>query len=533
MFKELIDKHFPFETYNPGQREAIEFALNSLIAGKRHVIIEAPTGIGKSVIATTVHRALAEYKLVRFRTTIITGTKGLQDQYVDSDDKIYDLKGKTNYKCPFDVGPYASPSCREFVLNQGCKKNEVCPYVMRRNRWCNDANLRLTNASFQIEACPSLVMAPENRADMIIVDECHDLPKHLVTHCTVSIDADNFHYTKKLNGFIFFSKMREAINSVRVPVGKPFVPTKTHIEAFTQFGSYVTRLIDAYSIEMSSSKNKETIGGAIEELQSISDKIDMFVNIGTDGEWIVMNKKENYQVELKPVYASQVAEFGLFRKAPQFIHMSATICGIEEYAKSLGITDYASYCIDNPIPLDNRRVVVDPLVNVSGDFDMMRLSKVIDRIIAKQGNSNGVIHSVSFKLANEIKDFSRFGDRMVISNNRTEILELLRKKDSGVIIVSPSIEHGYDFKGDMCRWQIIAKVPFHYLGDPFIRLNMERSSKWYAREAILRLVQASGRAVRGVDDYATTYITDGNFKRLLRNNRDLFPQWYLDAIHFD
>ena len=31
----IIDKHFPFDQYNPGQKEAIEFAINNLLAGKK------------------------------------------------------------------------------------------------------------------------------------------------------------------------------------------------------------------------------------------------------------------------------------------------------------------------------------------------------------------------------------------------------------------------------------------------------------------------------------------------------------------
>jgi Rad3-related DNA helicase len=119
---------------------------------------------------------------------------------------------------------------------------------------------------------------------------------------------------------------------------------------------------------------------------------------------------------------------------------------------------------------------------------------------------------------------------MVVSNNRKEILSELNKHNSGKIILSPSVETGYDFKGDMCRWQIIAKIPYAYMGDPFISLNMKRSPRWYSREAILRLVQACGRAVRGVDDSAVTYVIDENVKRLIRENHDIFPDWFLDSV---
>jgi Rad3-related DNA helicase len=118
---------------------------------------------------------------------------------------------------------------------------------------------------------------------------------------------------------------------------------------------------------------------------------------------------------------------------------------------------------------------------------------------------------------------------MLISNKKDEILDFL--KQPGAIILSPSIEAGYDFKDDLARWQIIAKVPYSFLGSAWVKLNMDRSNKWYARKAIVRIVQASGRAVRGITDHATTYILDSNFKRLYTSNQELFPDWYKDAVH--
>lgn len=69
-----------------------------------------------------------------------------------------------------------------------------------------------------------------------------------------------------------------------------------------------------------------------------------------------------------------------------------------------------------------------------------------------------------------------------------------------------------------------------FSGDPYVKLNMDRHPEWYARKAILRLVQAAGRSVRGVNDFASTYIVDSNFDMLMRRNKDLFPEWFLDSL---
>jgi Rad3-related DNA helicase len=212
--------------------------------------------------------------------------------------------------------------------------------------------------------------------------------------------------------------------------------------------------------------------------------------------------------------------------------MSATICGHDAYIKSLGIKREECEFIDlaNPIPVENRLVRSLSAIKVSGDYDRVRLAELVDKIIDRHPNQNGIIHTVSFALAEDIVKYSKNKKKMLVSNNRDEIVSRLMKFNSGTVILSPSIEQGYDFPGDMSRFQIIAKVPFLALGDPHTKLNLERHPEWYARKAILRLVQASGRSVRGVDDFASTYIIDSNLDMLIRRNRDLFPSWYLDSL---
>jgi len=524
---EAVDKYFPHETFNPGQREAILKVSAALLAGKKHVVLEAPTGIGKSAIATTVHRVVKAAK-PSFRTTIITATKGLQDQYEQEDREIYSLKGKKNYECPLGVGPYNSAGCRKMVHSGGCRKAVICPYFKTRVKWCNESALRITNTSFQIEACPSIVMLPENKADMIIIDECHTIDEHLVSHSSLKLSLSEMTHTVD---DIIKGKIATFINEfVEVKDGDAFHATDDQREIANSLSSYLEGHISVLEGKMKAGgKMHDSITGTLEELQQITDKLAGFAKLG--GEWILMKFGFATELELKPVYASQVAEYGMFRKATQFIHMSTTICGYDSYIKTLGIAQNDSIYIEvaNPIPLENRKVYAMGSIKVSGNFDRDRLAMLIDKIIGRHVGQNGIIHSVSFALAEEIKALSKNKKRMLISRDRKEILDFL-KKPNGNIVVSPSIEQGYDFKGDMSRFQIIPKVPFHYIGDKWVSLNMNRHPEWYARKAILRTVQAAGRSVRGVDDYASTYIIDENFTRLHQRNRDIFPKWFLESI---
>jgi ATP-dependent DNA helicase DinG len=529
----LIEKHFPFPTFNPGQKEAIELAVTSFLSGKKHVILQAPTGIGKSAIATTVHRVLREIK-EGWRSTIITATKGLQDQYEAEDADIYSLKGKTNYPCPLGRGHYMSSGCRTARAEEICSDpNGTCTYLKRRAFWCRVAPLRLTNSSFQIEAGMGLVLEEENKANLVVVDECHDIDEHLVNHSTLRVDMSQLEHLKKATDATFVNYFTEFINLfLAIGLGVAFRLSPDMKDISSILLSNIDSKLEQIEEKLAEkTKHDETLVGARDELSVIRDKLAIFAEHG--GEWLVTEYGFSQLAELKPVYAYQVSEYGLFRKADHFLHMSATICGFEAYKYTLGIKDEESVTMDlpNPIPVDNRKVTVIPKQKVSGDFDRGRLVELIDKICDRHKTQNGVIHTVSFSLAKEILEMSKNKNRMIISNDRSEILAAL-SKETGAIILSPSVEKGYDFKGDMCRFQIIPKTPFAFIGDKWVSLNMSRDSDWYARKAILRIVQASGRAVRGVNDHASTYVLDAHFGRLYKNNKSLFPSWYLDSVKF-
>lgn len=528
--EDLIKRHFPFDTFNPGQYEAIDRTVRALTSGKKHIILEAPTGIGKSAIATTVHRVLRELDTTH-RTTIITATKGLQDQYQNDDPNIQSLMGRSNYNCPFGVGPYNSAKCKQTQGSGQCTKATICPYFKTRERWRNQADLRLTNAAFHITAPASLIGEDETRADLLVIDECHVIDEQLVDHATLVIDVADLSHVETVAGKAFSGLFASFINVfMDYESGSVIVPDSTMKEAAEKLVSSIEAKIEELTKKMETAGvGKESISTAIDEMSQYDADLHNFCT--SDGEWIINEFSYATKLVLKPVYAHQVVQRGLYEKVDKFIHMSATICGHTEYMRNLGINPAEAECILVANPIDKSQRIVHCLnaIKVSQDFDRERLANIVDKVVARHKDTNGIIHTVSFALANDIVNRSSYKKRMLVSNNREEILDHL-KKTPGNIVVSPSVEEGYDFKGDLARWQIIAKVPFEYLGDSWIKLNANRSSKWYARKAIVRIVQATGRAVRGVNDYATTYILDSNFERLLKQNRELFPTWYLESL---
>ena len=102
-------QYFPHDEIRDSQTHAIELALSAYSSGKRFVILEAGTGVGKSAIGLTLARFLNvgqtsndDYKLGSW---FVTTQKILQDQYEydfgGSSGKMKSIKSATNYKCGF------------------------------------------------------------------------------------------------------------------------------------------------------------------------------------------------------------------------------------------------------------------------------------------------------------------------------------------------------------------------------------------------------------------------------------------------
>ncbi|GAI61214.1 unnamed protein product [marine sediment metagenome] len=99
-----------------------------------------------------------------------------------------------------------------------------------------------------------------------------------------------------------------------------------------------------------------------------------------------------------------------------------------------------------------------------------------------------------------------------------------------MVLISPAIKDGVDLKDDMCRFQILLKVPYPNIKDARVNylLNVKKDRDWYNNETAKDIIQTYGRAVRSPTDYAKFYIIDGSFRTFPKK---LFPRWFLDALY--
>jgi len=552
---------FPYTEIRPQQEVAIEAIINAYNNGKKHFILEAPTGTGKSGIAVTFARYLKENGK---RTTIITKTKALQDQYNSEFKDVFDLKGKTNYPCIKREGVvYGSPACEVFVKSKWCRPKGECPYVQRREVWKESASIRMTNFSFMCQ-CDELVCDGEFKSDCTVIDECHNISEEIISRSTLTLD------TKEIRDNIIspFLKVKEELpidfsikslieeilqfkSSLKASVENELVILNDKLMDLSEnisSGLFLaienldkakeTKLKKSLSsmkefgieIDESNVKIPDSFYRLTEYLNNLYNKFNSVTN-SCIGSKFVFEENEDGVVKITPVFASSSANHILLKKADFHLHMSATVGDMKVYMKELGLDENECevLSLEGVFKKENRPIYYIPLVNFSynnQENSLDTISSFITEILSKNRGNKGIIHTSSYHYAYEIAKRVRNG-RLKIPTDDFTIDDFINSKEDYVLL-SPSVFEGYDFKDDLARFQILTKVQYASLGDVYVRKKAELYPRWYVKEAANKLTQSYGRGVRHEDDWCEFFIPDTNFERLL--NKDLFPLWFKEAI---
>jgi Rad3-related DNA helicase len=116
--------NFPHDKFRNNQDGVIKQICEAFNSGYKNIILEAPTGFGKSAIAITIARTLGS-------SYICTATKDLQTQYSRDYQFLKVAKGKGNFLCRVkedfvESDKYLCPSCNSKTQME-CKHTS-CEY---------------------------------------------------------------------------------------------------------------------------------------------------------------------------------------------------------------------------------------------------------------------------------------------------------------------------------------------------------------------------------------------------------------------
>jgi Rad3-related DNA helicase len=147
---------------------------------------------------------------------------------------------------------------------------------------------------------------------------------------------------------------------------------------------------------------------------------------------------------------------------------------------------------------------------------------------------SGIIHTANFKIAEWLVENLDVPQKIYHHNpdsgdDRNSIIEAFQDSPKPGLLISPSITEGLDLKDDLSRFAIIAKTPFPYMGDQWVKARQELSTEWYRRQALIDVIQGCGRIVRSKDDYGNVYIIDESWAYLYSQSQNAIPQWWKDS----
>lgn len=515
------DLRLPHSAWREGQWE-----LLSRLAGveSKFVLLQAPTGTGKSLVAVALAKVLG-YE----RVLILVGTKNLQDQYRREFSFIKDARGRNNFPCLIESGTAETAPCAvgEKCIHKGDRRKGdslladewesqssfLCPYYEQLYA-ANGAQFAVLNYSMFLSMA-NLVEGSLyfSGYDLVIADECHLLEDAVRQFASVDIT----------DGML----------------------KRFHLEP-TEFTETPEAWLDwAYRVQQPHTWNSIPQGSRRDKLAKRRLGRDLkFLTAEADPEKWVCEEKP-WGRSMKPVWVSPMLGELVYRHSKRWLLMSATILDAALLADQLAIDSEEATYVEAPSTFDPKRrpLIYWPAgkVSYSNPNVVNALASQLAVVLDKYPDRHGLVHTSSYKLAHGIMERVQ-SPRLVThdTRNRAEVIEAFQRTP-GAVLVSPSVTTGLDLPYEACRFQVIAKLPFPDKSDPQLAKRLKLlpdgspnpyGSAWYGWLTLCALIQAYGRGMRASDDQCDTWLFDGNWAWFRHSVREMLPPWFRAAIRF-
>jgi len=196
--------------------------------------------------------------------------------------------------------------------------------------------------------------------------------------------------------------------------------------------------------------------------------------------------------------------------------------------------DYEYFETNSSFPTANWPLIWIPTAKVTHATDPSQLRwwvARIDQILEKWRGYKGVVHVTSYAYRDFILEHTRHRERFITHTRqdaRSKVDEFKRSTGDHVLL-SPSVMAGHDFKDELCRFQVITKVPFPDTTDPLMAARCKEDKDYGMMIAAQKLMQMTGRGMRSETDWCTNFIIDDSISWFLRQYRGFVASWWLQG----
>lgn len=162
------------------------------------------------------------------------------------------------------------------------------------------------------------------------------------------------------------------------------------------------------------------------------------------------------------------------------------------------------------------------------DVSLPYIKKSTYELCKRYVGKKGIIQTWTYDIAKQVYEDApeNVKSRMFLYNDSKEKQDLLdyhKNTDMDSILIGPTLNEGIDMPGDECRFIIMLKVPYPFLGDKLVKAKANIYKGWYTNETLRVIQQAIGRGNRYKEDWCHTYILDGCFTKLYNETKESWP----------
>jgi Rad3-related DNA helicase len=519
-----IVEAFPAPSFRGHQESALGEISDAFDAGNDVVLVRAPTGSGKSLLARAIMgaaRPAEEAGVGDVTGAYYTTPQVSQLDAVAEDDLLEDLavvRGKSNYDC---ILPDESTTVNRAPCSRDrdfdCDIKHRCPYFSDRAIAENRRFAAMTLAYF-MRTAGSETFGPR---DIVVIDEAHGLAEWAEMYATIDLD----------------DRTVPVWNDVSTPEVENLETAVDFAESLaTECERHLDTLREKRELTPREAGRRDRLAERVGELNwFVEDARDL----DSATEWLI--EQDSGRLSFKPLNPARYLRHTVWDRGAQFALLSATILDKDAFCRSVGLDPGTVAMIDVPhtFPLENR-----PLFDVTqgrmtyeqrGET-LPEVARLLVRLMARHPAEKGIVHAHSYGIAEGLAE--RLGEmgvggrvRTHDSDDRDAALAAWLESDRPDVFLAVTMEEALDLHGDLARWQVLCKAPYPNTNDARVARRLQDDQwAWYYRTALTTVIQACGRVVRSADDYGATYLADSSLLDLFGRARGDLPPWFAEQV---
>ncbi|GAB7094214.1 ATP-dependent DNA helicase [Halolamina litorea] len=528
-----IPESFPAPSFRGNQERALADIRDAFAAGNDVVLVRAPTGSGKSLLARSIMgaaRTVEEADPAQPTGAYYTTPQVSQLDDVEADDLLSDfriIRGKNNYDCilpgEHDTPVDQAPCVRKKGFD--CTVRHRCPYFSDRSIASNQSIAAMTLAYFMQTAGSDVFRT----RDVVVVDEAHGLAEWAEMYAAVELTP----------------RRVPVWDDVEVP--DVTAATGDEVEGAVRFAEQLLERCEAEKDRLLAKAELTPEEAARRDrLQELRSELSYFAEDYRDPHspttWVVDQLDgAGGSITIKPLDPAKYLQHTVWDRGSKFALLSATILSKEAYCRGVGLDpeNVALVEVGHTFPVENRPLydtTQGKMTYEHRDETLPRIADLLVRLMAKHDDEKGLVHCHSYaiqeRLADRLAELGVAGRiRVHDRENRDAELEAWKASDEPELFLSVKMEEALNLEGDLCRWQVLCKAPYLNTSDSRVEQRLEEGQwAWYYRAALRTVIQACGRVVRSPEDYGATYLADDSLLELFDRASTDIPDWFGEQV---